>query len=184
METYLISQLARAFGLSRSTLLYYDRIGLLCASERTAAGYRRYSKDEYRKLERICVFRRAGLPLAEVQKMLFSDSEPSVKILEKRLRELGDEILDLRTQQHLIAAMLKNMTSDKFAPIIDKKMWVEMLKSAGMDEAAMKAWHAEFENRASEAHYEFLLSLGIPESEARDIQKWSRGIKNDRSGKP
>lgn len=174
MKTYSISQLAKSFNLSRSTLLYYDRIGLLHARERTDAGYRQYSKDEYDKLERICVLRRAGLPLAEIQKMLSSTSEPSAKILEKRLGELGEEIIQLRSQQHLITTMLKNMTSENFAPAVDKEVWVQMLKSAGMDEADMKTWHAEFESRASESHYEFLLSLGIPEDEARQIQKWSR----------
>lgn len=174
MKTYTISKLAKEFDLSRSTLLYYDRIGLLQAQERTEAGYRLYSKKGYDKLERICVLRRAGLPLAEIQKMLSSASEPSAKILEKRLGELGDEIIQLRSQQHLITSMLKNMTSENFTPAVNKEMWVQMLKSAGMDEADMKTWHAEFESRAPESHYEFLLSLGIPEDEARQIRKWSR----------
>ncbi|MDY0263326.1 MerR family transcriptional regulator [Syntrophotalea acetylenica] len=175
MKTYSISQLARAFGLSRSTLLYYDRIGLLRAAKRTAAGYRRYSENDRKYLERICMLRGAGLSLADVERMLSGDSGPSVAILEKRLGELGDEILFLRNQQHSIAAMLKNMTSHKCVTVIDKKMWIKMLEAAGMNEESRKAWHAEFERRASEAHHEFLLSLGIQESEARDIQEWSLG---------
>lgn len=67
------------------------------------------------------------------------------------------------------------MTSRNFTPAIDKKAWVEMLKSAGMDEEGMKAWHIEFEKRSPDAHYDLLLSLGIPESEARWIQEWSQG---------
>lgn len=175
MKTYSISQLARAFGLSRSTLLYYDRIGLLSASQRTASGYRRYTEQNYQQLERICIFRGAGLPLADIKTMLSGDSNPSIPILEKRLRELDSEILELRTRQHLITAMLKNMTSKDFRPAIDKKAWVEMLKSAGMDEDGMRTWHAEFEKRSSDAHFQFLLSLGIPEKEAKTIQKWSKG---------
>lgn len=174
MKTYSISQLARQFGLSRSTLLYYDRIGLLRAQLRTAAGYRRYSTVEHDKLKRICMFRSAGLSLADVKRLLAGDSEPSAALLEKRLRQLGEEILNLRNQQHLITALLKNMKNGGFAPPIDKQMWVEMLSAAGMDEAAMKQWHAEFERRAPEAHHEFLRSLGIPEDEAQRIQDWSR----------
>lgn len=176
MKTYTISQLGREFGLSRSTLLYYDRIDLLCAARRTDAGYRQYSEKDRNKLDRICMFRSAGLSLDDVKKMLSEDSAPSVKVLEKRMQELGEEILDLRNQQHAIAAMLKNMTSKQFAPVIDKKIWVEMLESAGMDEADMRRWHAEFESRAPEAHHEFLLSLGIPESEAEGIRVWSREL--------
>jgi len=37
---FLITELARKHGLSRSTLLYYDRIGLLTPSGRSEAGYR------------------------------------------------------------------------------------------------------------------------------------------------
>jgi DNA-binding transcriptional MerR regulator len=175
MKTYSISQLANAFGLSRSTLLYYDRIGVLCASKRTVSGYRQYTEQDHKQLERICMFRGTGLALTDIKKMFSGGSNPSVSILEKRLRELDKEILGLRTQQHLITAMLKNMSNEDFSPAIDKKAWVEMLESAGMDESGMKAWHAEFEKRSPEAHYDFLLSLGIPKSEARKIQEWSQG---------
>lgn len=174
MKTYTISQLAHSFGLSRSTLLYYDRIGLLRAPERTASGYRLYTQEEYRRLERICMFRSVGLPLGDVQNLLSSRAAPSVKILEKRLQEMEDQILFLRGQQHSIIAMLKKMTNGTYGPIVDKKMWVKMLEAAGMDESSMARWHAEFERRAPKAHKEFMLSLGIPENEVRQIQEWSR----------
>ena len=180
MKTYSISQLARSFGLSRSTLLYYDRIGLLRAPQRTAAGYRRYTEHEYSRLERICMFRSTGMPLADVRKLLSGESAPGVRILEKRLRELESRILCLRKQQHLITAMLKNMTDEVYGPVVDKKMWVKMMETAGMDESAMAIWHAEFECRAPEAHYEFLLSLGIPADEARQIREWSREVSESR----
>ena len=38
-----ISQVGRKYGLSRSTLLYYDRLRLVRPSYRTAAGYRLYA---------------------------------------------------------------------------------------------------------------------------------------------
>jgi DNA-binding transcriptional MerR regulator len=169
--------LARLFGLSRSTLLYYDRIDLLRARERTVAGYRRYTQREYHILKRICMFRGAGLALADVQKLLSCSAAPSVEILEKRLRDLEDQILLLRGQQHSIIAMLKEMNSGTYGPIVDKNMWVKILEAAGMDESSMAKWHGEFESRAPKAHFDFLLSLGIPKDEARQIQEWSREIK-------
>lgn len=174
MKTYTISQLARQFGLSRSTLLYYDRIGLLRAGTRSAAGYRLYGEAEVRRLERIRDLRRAGLSVESTARILASDSEPSAQMLEKRLKALGEEILALQNQQRLIAAMLQNITNGAQSPVVDKKLWVQMLESAGMDEAAMRAWHVAFETRAPEAHYRFLRSLGIEEAEARAIQGWSR----------
>ena len=43
---FLITELAREFGLSRSTLLYYNRIGLLRPAGRSMAGYRLYSTKD------------------------------------------------------------------------------------------------------------------------------------------
>ena len=55
-------------------------------------------------------------------------------------------------------------------------MWVKMLETAGMDDASMMKWHAEFEDRAPNAHDDFLLSLGIQKEEAQQIQKRSQQI--------
>ena len=174
MNTFSISQLARQFGLSRSTLLYYDRIGLLKASDRTAAGYRTYSQAERSRLERICTLRRTGLPLSDVHKLLTSSTKPSVQILEKRLQEMDDEIAVIRTRQQLTLSMLKKLKGGKAPAVLDKATWVRMLKSAGMDEKAMARWHAEFEATAPKAHHAFLLSLGIPEAESLLIRQWAQ----------
>lgn len=175
MKTYTISRLARSFGLSRSTLLYYDRIGILSASGRTASGYRCYSESDRVRLERICDYRRAGLPLADIRTILESCGEPRAGLIERRLREIGAQILDLKAKQRLLASMLKGISTGGCPPMVDKKMWVEMLRAAGLDQRAMDCWHAEFESRAPEAHHEFLLSLGIPEKEALEIREWSAG---------
>ena len=50
-----------------------------------------------------------------------------------------------------------------------------MLEAAGMDDAAKKRWHMEFERRAPDGHQEFLLSLGITADEVARIRSWSRG---------
>ena len=174
MQTYTISQLAREFGLSRSALLYYDRIGLLKASHRSAAGYRIYTQADRARLKQVCLYRNAGLSLADVQQLLATDEVPGIKILERRLREIGEQILGLRNQQRLITAMLKKMSGGSFEPVVDKKMWVSMLEAAGMDEAAMARWHAQFEQLAPMAHYDLLRQLGIPDREVRRIQAWAR----------
>jgi len=176
MKTYSISELAKSFNLSRSTLLYYDRIDLLHAPERTRAGYRRYSQHEFETLERICTLRSIGLPLSDVKRLLSSDTAPSITILENRLKEMERQVVSIRGQQQTIVAMLKEMTSGAYGAIVDKRMWVNMLKAAGMDESSMMRWHAEFESRAPAAHHEFLLSLGIPENEAREIRERSREV--------
>ena len=174
MGTFTISILSRQFGLSRSALLYYDRIGLLSPGARTPSRYRSYSDADYRRLERICLLRKAGLKLEDIRTILLSDGKPSADVLGRRLQEIGDEILDLKAKQGLLVGMLKNVASDGGASIVDKAMWVDMLRAAGMDDDAMARWHTEFEQRAPHAHHEFLLSLGILEEEALRIRQWAR----------
>jgi len=38
---------------------------------------------------------------------------------------------------------------------VDTQIWVEMPRAAGMDNRAMRQWHAEFERRAPEAPHAF-----------------------------
>jgi hypothetical protein len=63
-------RLARMFRLSRSTLLYYDRIGLLRPSERTGANYRVYSEADRQRLDQICRYRRTGMSLETIAAVL------------------------------------------------------------------------------------------------------------------
>lgn len=176
MKTYTISGLARACSLSRSTLLYYDRVGLLRPSGRTGSGYRYYSERELKQLEQIRHFREAGLTLKEIRAVLTSGGKPGTRLLEKRMRETAANIVGLKNQQRLLAGMLRQVVSGKRPPSVDKKLWVEMLRAAGMDQNGMNRWHAEFERRTPDGHQEFLLSLGIPEEEVARIRRLSRSM--------
>lgn len=173
MRTYSISALARQFALSRSTLLYYHRIGLLPPSGRTASGYRFYTAKDRRRLDRICHFRRAGLALKEIRAVLQAGGKPSPSMLERRLRQTARGIEDLKAKQRLLASMLNGLSAGGCPPSVDKETWVEMLRAAGMDDQAMACWHAEFERRAPQAHHDFLLSLDIPPKEVLEIRQWS-----------
>ena len=169
-----ISQLARRFGLSRSTLLYYDSIGLLSPSARSHANYRLYSAADVERMEAIDQYRRAGLPLADIARVLASDGGELTGMLESRLRTLNDEIRGLRLQQKLILRLLRNRDALRSARHIDKDGWVAILRAAGMNETDMHRWHVEFECQSPEAHQDFLESLGIDRAEIERIREWSR----------
>jgi MerR family transcriptional regulator, thiopeptide resistance regulator len=173
-----ISRLARRFGLSRSTLLYYDRIGLLRANARTASGYRCYGVREERRLRRICDLRKAGLALRDIRVMLGDAPGARSGVVARRLAEIGRQIVSLRHQQRLLTALHRNLSRKQLPPLLDKAAWVEMLRLAGMDERARGRWHAEFERRAPDEHEQFLASLGIPPDEIAFIRSWSRSRRN------
>ena len=98
--------LARRVGLSRSTLLYYDRIGLLRPSRRTLSRYRQYSEEDVRRLEQICTLRKTGLRLKDIGRALGAPENLLTRALEERLDELNDEVERLRNQQRFILGLL------------------------------------------------------------------------------
>lgn len=170
---FRITELARKFGLSRSTLLYYDHIGLLTPSERSEAGYRLYSQNDRDMLATICGFRQAGLTIEDIRRVLSTEEDVNGVVLQRRMNEIGKEIRILQTKQHLLGKMLHVQSLGELPVTVDKQAWIEMLRAAGMDDAAMRKWHTEFERRAPEAHHQFLLALGVSEDEALFIRKQS-----------
>jgi DNA-binding transcriptional MerR regulator len=171
-----VGRLARRFGLARSTLLYYDRIGLLSPSARSRAGYRLYAERDVARLAAICRYREAGLGLDAIAELLAGSRGRAAELLEARLEQLNDEIARLREQQRVAVRLLKDgkklMRSRTRA--IDKEAWTAILRAAGLDDDGMHRWHAEFERSAPEAHQDFLESLGLPGREVARIRRWSR----------
>lgn len=176
-----ISQIGRRHGLSRSTLLYYDRLGLLRPSYRTAAGYRLFSDDDEARLKKICRYRKGGLPLAEIARMLDADRNTDRDVqaaLHRRLTTLNHEIAALRRQQQVVLRLLpgKGQKAGRLARAMTKEKWVALLRAAGMSDDDMRAWHIAFERESPLAHQDFLESLGLEESEVRRIRTWSAGL--------
>jgi MerR family transcriptional regulator, thiopeptide resistance regulator len=176
-----ISRLARRFGLSRSTLLYYDRVGLLSPSARSAAGYRLYGARDAKRLEAICRYRGIGLELAGIRGLLDEEGRATrasrtAQLLEARLVQLNAEVERLREQQRVIVGLLARPGRLGRARVLDKRGWVAILRASGLDDAAMHRWHVEFERMAPDAHREFLESLGIPKPEVARIRRWSRRV--------
>jgi len=169
-----VGRLARQFGLSRSTLLYYDSIGLLKPSQRSNANYRLYGEKDRRRLQAICAYREAGLGLEEIRQILDGAAGKVAAILEQRLLQLNSEIAALREQQRVVVRLLRDRRKLRRARALDKQAWVALLRATGLTDDEMRRWHVEFERMAPEAHRDFLESLGIPAGEIRTIRRLSR----------
>lgn len=167
-----IGQLARRFGISRSTLLYYDKLGLLQPTGRSESGYRLYGREDIQRMEKIIRFREAGVPLTAIAGVL-DDASAVVQALEERLKAIQNEIKQLREQQSVIARLMGEKDL-RLPGVITKEQWVQLLRKAGMDDEDMKRWHVEFEKHDPDAHATFLASLSLTEPEISSIQAWSR----------
>lgn len=171
---FTIGQVAKKYTLSRSTLIYYDTIGLLSPSARSPSNYRLYSSSDVKKMERIVLFRSAGLPLDAIATLLENESDDLDTVLENRLFAINAEIQALRQQQKIILKLLEVESAIKDTRVMTKDAWVALLEAAGLDEAGMWKWHAEFEKTAPEAHQDFLESIGIDDEEIEAIRTWAK----------
>ncbi|MDP6876838.1 MAG: MerR family transcriptional regulator [Alphaproteobacteria bacterium] len=169
-----IRKLGSMFGLSRTALLYYDRIGLLPPSARSRAGYRLYDEAAVARLRQIRAYKNAGLGLAEIADLLQAPARPDLNIFRNRLAELEQQIGELRIQQRAILGLIRKGGGTGPSMAIERDAFVAILRASGMDEGDMQRWHVAFEDNAPEAHHSFLRWLGISEDEALNIRKGAK----------
>ena len=82
MEQMTRSEVAKRAGVSRETVRYYEKRGLIPPPSRTAAGYRQYT-DEY--VKRIRFVKRAqelGFTLKEIKDLLSLRADPEISSTE------------------------------------------------------------------------------------------------------
>jgi len=169
---FTIGQVAKRYALSRSTLIYYDNIGILVPSGRSESNYRLYSDSDLEKMDRILLFRSTGLSLDSIPLLLDKKGDELNSSLEKRLSSINSEIQSLRKQQQVILDILENESSVRNSRVVTREIWVSILRASGLDEAGMKNWHIEFEKTSPEAHQDFLESIGIEDDEIKSIREW------------
>lgn len=171
---YTIGQLAKKFKLARSTLLYYDSIGLLAFSGRTASNYRTYSEADCQRLEQICTYREAGLSLDKIKELLTGTQSVTVSLLENQIHELNMEINKLRDKQKLIVRLLLNFQVQQRGGSVDKNAWLELFSAAGFSGHDRWKWHRDFEMTNPDKHELFMESLGLLPDEIASIRDWAR----------
>lgn len=178
-----ISALARRHGLSRSALLYYDRIGLLTPSGRSRAGYRLYTPEDERRLDLICLYRQADVPLDTVADLLKGEGDAMRAALSSHLAELGRRIGVLREQQERVLRLLGSVTTPP-TPLVTAAALTLTLAAAGFDEEGRGRLHAVFERTDPEAHRAFLEALGLEPASVEAVRARARAWSSARNQEP
>lgn len=166
---YRIGDLARKFNLSRSAILYYDKLGLLKPTERKYNNYRLYGQQEVLKLEKILMYRESGISLSDIQKLLDAENNGRTGILVERLNNIQMEIKNLKNQEELVLDVLKEEVIMGKSIFSTSKTWTEMLIKLGYEEKDWLNWHREFEWDNPEEHYKFLRSLNMKDEEIDNL---------------
>lgn len=142
-----ISQLAGRVGLSRTTLLYYEKIGLI-RGRRLANGYRDYDDEDLQRLLFAKELQAAGLTLGEC--IAFFEGGIDRELLRRRHDELTEEIESKRRALSLLEALL------------------------GRRREGLRALHERLDRVAPEAHAAWLRREGFGEDDIFHLRWLSR----------
>ncbi|MGW5052610.1 MerR family transcriptional regulator [Actinokineospora sp. NPDC004072] len=122
VNEHTVGAVAELAGVSVRTLHHYDEIGLLEPSDRSAAGYRLYSAEDLRRLQRILFYRELDFDLATIAAMLADATD------EDQLRHQRD-LLTERMARHeaMVAAIDKELNARKLGITLTPRERLEVL---------------------------------------------------------
>lgn len=106
-----IGALARKEGLATETLRYYERLGLIEPSRRTAANYRLYDNTAVRRLRFIRRAQALGFSLSEIGELLSLHQQPGAdmgavkQLAEHKITDIEEKIADLEKMKAGLEAL-------------------------------------------------------------------------------
>ncbi|MBQ8417811.1 MAG: MerR family transcriptional regulator [Phascolarctobacterium sp.] len=114
---FTAGELANIFGISKQTLLYYDRMGLFSPAFVGENGYRHYSMHQYMDLEVILRLRALNISIALIKQYLGNRSkEDFVNILESKRQESEKIIQENQEILKIIGSFSSNISVEKQTP--------------------------------------------------------------------
>ena len=123
-------------GITRQNIRYYEKMGLIHPSREKENQYRKYNKDDIRRLKLIYMFRKLDMPLEEIQQILDGrkDLQEALEQQKEQLRKkqqkleaalsfCGEiqetELTDLNVDLYLQKMEAEEKQGNKFADILD-----------------------------------------------------------------
>ena len=110
-----ISELAVHTGLSAHTLRFYEKQGLVKASQRSEAGYRYYNDADILRAGFVKTARNIGFSLDDIGELLTIQIDKAshscqevTDITQRKLDEVNDKIIELQSMQQTLARLLES----------------------------------------------------------------------------
>ncbi|MEV5322715.1 MerR family transcriptional regulator [Nonomuraea sp. NPDC052634] len=133
---YTVGVIADLTGVSVRTLHHYDEIGLLTPSERSPAGYRLYSDDDLRRLQRILFYRELDFGLDAIAAILADPARDDADRLREQRALLGERI---QRQQAMVAAIDRELGARRLGLTLTPQERLEIIGSTRLEDNAARA---------------------------------------------
>ena len=103
-----VNEVSKIANISRKTLFYYDKIGLLLPKKRIGSQHTKmYDKTAIHKLHQIQMYKNAGLLLREIKEILNESNEHAYKQLQKAHIRLTNELEKIQIQNENLKKLLQ-----------------------------------------------------------------------------
>ena len=119
-----IKRAEEATGVSRQNIRFYEKQGLLHPARNKRNSYREYSEEDILRLKQIRLFRKLGMPIEEIRRLL--DGEEDFRLaLQEQERRLAAEEENLKASRQFIrkihAASLEEMDVDYYLRTMEEE---------------------------------------------------------------
>jgi MerR family transcriptional regulator, copper efflux regulator len=116
----LIGELARKTGLSKDTIRFYQKMGLIEASDRQAGSraYKEFSSEMMERLLLITQGKSLGFTLSEIKQLVDASIDGTmpkhekVKVTERKLEEINEKIRQLHDIKIQLTAKLNTLKQE------------------------------------------------------------------------
>jgi MerR family transcriptional regulator, thiopeptide resistance regulator len=165
-ELYRPKEFASLAGVTVRALHHYDRLGLLRPKQRSRAGYRLYTAQDFGRLEQIVVLKFLGLPLKQIRGLLQSGSNLAA-VLQHQQEVLLERRLQLDRAIRAIANAQKSVQSRKEP---DWQLFQYIVKEIEMQKSI--EWKGKYFSAEAKARVAARRSQLSPEFQEKANKDW------------
>jgi MerR family Zn(II)-responsive transcriptional regulator of zntA len=118
-DNYKIGEVIKKLHISKETIRYYERTGLLSNPKREKNGYRLYSEADINVIWFILIMKRFGFSLKEIKTLIstlyqdvIGENVNTIElIINKKIDEIDDKITNLENTKKLLQKVSTNLKS-------------------------------------------------------------------------
>lgn len=112
----LLNEVVKEVGMTKRAVKFYEEKGLLSV-KKDSNGYRNYSKDDVEVLKKISVYRKLGINVDDIKKLLNGDNKDRlIHIYQQKLQEMklaGGIVKETRTADEMIS-YYRDMSDEEY----------------------------------------------------------------------
>jgi DNA-binding transcriptional MerR regulator len=184
LRTLTVGAVARMSGVTVRTLHHYDEVGLLRASRRSDAGYRRYDDADLDRLQRILFYRELGFGLDDIRTVMTDGDADAIGHLRRQHAMLLDRIGRLK---RMVIAVEKAMEAHTMGISLTPEERLEVFGDFDPDAHAAEAeerWGGTEMYRQSQRRVARYTKADWQQLKAEATEYGERLVSAMRAGKP